>query len=345
MNIVNLISKACDTKDEAAREIVTILNEGNLAIPFLSYQCKLEISNTKSHETLFRGTSFCTKGVDYYMKLICKNYLEETIGPTIKKIVKQHKDCEIDPSKLLNDSGEYISNAEEVPEENIENLKEYSRSILDSIFENSTQFPVELEELFSNIQDYAIEQFPDFYDIRYSSVSAFIFLRLFSPAILNPQLFGLIDENLKTREVRTLTLISKFVQQTANLVEYNNSKEPYMSVLNDLIKEYIPYIKKYIDLITRIHHKTIIKPKKIFFGMFKKKANDNDKVDIQCDLAKRFSSLHRIINRNLDNIKKEVNRNNNREEKKAFNELKIIIEKLNDKAVILSNNSIDDKNI
>jgi len=47
MNIVNLISKSCDTKDEAAREIVTILNEGNLAIPFLSNQCLIEISNTK----------------------------------------------------------------------------------------------------------------------------------------------------------------------------------------------------------------------------------------------------------------------------------------------------------
>jgi len=47
MNVVNLISKSCDSKDEAAREIVTILNEGNLALPFLSYQCKLEIANTK----------------------------------------------------------------------------------------------------------------------------------------------------------------------------------------------------------------------------------------------------------------------------------------------------------
>ncbi|ORX59991.1 Rho GTPase activation protein, partial [Piromyces finnis] len=279
MNIVNLISKSCDTKDEAAREIVSILNEGNLVIPFLSYQCKMEISNTKTHETLFRGSSFCTKGVDYYMKIICKDYLEETIGAIIKRIVKQHKDCEIDPSKLLNESGEYILNAEEVPEENIENLKEYSRIILDSIFENSTKFPEELEELFSNIQEYAIEQFPDVKDIRYSAISAFIFLRLFSPAILNPQLFGLIDEILKTREVRTLTLISKFVQQTANLVESKNSKEEYMNVLNDLIKEYIPQIKKYIDSITRIQHRSNIKPKKIFFGIFKKKENEIGKFE------------------------------------------------------------------
>jgi len=86
MNVVNLISKSCDSKDEAAREIVTILNEGNLALPFLSYQCKLEIANTKIPETLFRGSSFCTKGVDYYMKLICKNYLENTVGVVIKKL-------------------------------------------------------------------------------------------------------------------------------------------------------------------------------------------------------------------------------------------------------------------
>jgi len=57
------------------------------------------------------------------MKIICKNYLQETIGPIIKKIIKQHRDCEIDPTKLLNESGEYILNADKVPEENIENLK------------------------------------------------------------------------------------------------------------------------------------------------------------------------------------------------------------------------------
>jgi len=228
-------------------------------------------------------------------------------------------------------------------------IKEYSRAILDSIFENSCKFPIELEELFSNIKEYAIEEFPFVNDIRYSSISAFIFLRLFSPAIINPQLFGLIDENLKAREVRTLTLISKFVQQTANLVEYKNSKEPYMCVLNDLIKEYIPFIKKYIDSITRIHRKSIIKPKKIFFGMFKKKGNENEKNDekdkIQIDLEKRFSSLHRIINRNLGNIENEVNKNNNDEEKKAYNELKVVIEKLNNIAGITVDNTVNNKNI
>ena len=193
---------------------------------------------------------------------------------------------------------------------------------------------MELRELFNNIQEYACEKFPDSKDINYTSVTAFVFLRLFSPAIINPQFYGIIDENLKAREVRTLTLISKFVQQTANLVPYKKTKEGYMNVLNDLIDEYIPLIKEYITSITRIKRKSVIKPKKIAFGLFKKKTNgkveEKDKLII--DIGSRFSSLHRIINKNLENIKKEVDKNNSSEEIEAYNELKDIIEQLNDKA-------------
>jgi len=111
-----------------------------------------------------------------------------------------------------------------------------------------------------------------------------------------------------------------------------------MSVLNDLIEEYIPHIKEYINTITRIKRKSVIKPKKIIFGIFKKKANDKveekEKDKIIYDIGIHFSSLHRIINRNLENIEKEVNKNNSPDEIKAFKELKVIIEKLNDKAGI-----------
>jgi len=358
LDIVNLISKSCDSKDEAAREIVAILNEGNLAIPFLSQQCKIEISKTKVPETLFRGATFCTKGVDYFMKLICKDYLEKTIGSILKRIIRQHKDCEIDPTKLINENGEYIINADHVPDENVSNLVEYVKITLNSIIESSVYFPVELRELFSNIQDYAVEEFPNDKNVRYSSVSAFIFLRLFSPAILNPQLFGLIDENLKAREVRTLTLISKFVQQTANLVEYQNAKENYMSVLNNMIKEYIPLIKKYINSISRVQHKSVIKQKKRFFGILTKKKVENDIIEEKgkgrVNLEKRFSSLHRLINRNLNNIKNEVEKKNKPDEIESYNRIIEVIKDLNEKTGINScnncnsshnsNNSINDIN-
>ncbi|ORX87031.1 Rho GTPase activation protein [Anaeromyces robustus] len=342
MDSVNLLAKAVDSKDEAVREIITILNEENLAVPFLSNQCKMEISSTKVCETLFRGTSFCTKSVDYFMKLICKNYLEDTVGLIIKRIIKQHKNCEIDPKKLLDENGDYLVDSGQVPEENIENLKEYARLLLDSIIASFEYFPEELSELFNNIQSYAIKEFPKFKNVRFSCISAFIFLRLFSPAILNPQLFGLIDENLKRKEVRTLTLLSKFVQQTANLVEYNNSKENYMNVLNDLVKEYIPSIKKFINSISQVQQKSVMKPKKSLFNfgninIFKKKTNDcnipiEEKEKNQANLERRFSSVHRLINRNLDNIKKAMN--NSIEEIRTFQKLKKVIEELNEKAGI-----------
>jgi len=58
------------------------------------------------------------------MKLLCKNYIDNAIGVVIRKIIKQHKDCEIDPTKILDESGEYINDENtNVPKENIDNLK------------------------------------------------------------------------------------------------------------------------------------------------------------------------------------------------------------------------------
>lgn len=66
--------------------------------------------------------------------------------------------------------------------------------------------------------------------MRSTSVSAFIFLRFFVPAVLNPKLFSLVDAPPDPRSQRALTLVAKTLQGLANFSSFG-LKESFMYVL------------------------------------------------------------------------------------------------------------------
>jgi len=47
-------------------------------------------------------------------------------------------------------------------------------------------------KIFNFIQEKVIEKFPTEYNVRFTSIAGFIFLRFFAPSVLGPKLFGLI---------------------------------------------------------------------------------------------------------------------------------------------------------
>jgi len=64
--------------------------------------------------------------------------------------------------------------------------------------------------------------------------------------LLKPQLFSLISETPSQVADRTLKLVTKAVQNLANLVEFK-AKEPYMVSLNDFIRRHLPKMRQFID--------------------------------------------------------------------------------------------------
>jgi hypothetical protein len=44
---------------------------------------------------LFRGNTLTTKAIDYYMKLVGKDYLSSTLGPLINVIYEEKKNCDV----------------------------------------------------------------------------------------------------------------------------------------------------------------------------------------------------------------------------------------------------------
>ena len=133
---------------------------------------------------LFRGNSLLTKALDYHMRRLGKEYLEETIGERLRDIDETDPECEVDPSR--------VHRSDDL-DRNWRNLVSLSTGVWKSIASSASRCPAELRLIFRHIRACAEDRYGDFLrSVTYSSVSGFLFLRFFCPAILNPKLFGLL---------------------------------------------------------------------------------------------------------------------------------------------------------
>ncbi|KAH0560013.1 hypothetical protein GP486_003466 [Trichoglossum hirsutum] len=144
----------------------------------------LRKSATVEANLLFRGNSLLTKSLDIQMKRLGKEYLEETLCERLQEIQECDLDCEVDPAR--------VQSTDEL-DKNWQNLFRLTEGIWDSISQSSSRCPTELRKIFRHIRACAEDRYGDFLrTIIYSSVSGFLFLRFFCPAVLNPKLFGLL---------------------------------------------------------------------------------------------------------------------------------------------------------
>ena len=145
-------------------------------------------SATLEANLLFRGNTILTKSLDFHMKRLGKEWLEETLGDKLKEIADKDPDCEVDPVKVanLNDL-----------DRNWRKLIGWTSECWKCIYTSALKCPTDLRHIFRHIRACAEERYGDFLKtVSYSSVSGFLFLRFFCPAILNPKMFGLLKGRL-----------------------------------------------------------------------------------------------------------------------------------------------------
>lgn len=133
---------------------------------------------------LFRGNSLLTKALDLHMRRLGKEYLEETLLEKIRDIDESDPDCEVDPNRVQQ---------QDILNRNWRNLMTLTNDVWKSIYSSASRCPPELRMIFRHIRSCADDRYGNFLrTVTYSSVSGFLFLRFFCPAVLNPKLFGLL---------------------------------------------------------------------------------------------------------------------------------------------------------
>ncbi|QDS70713.1 hypothetical protein FKW77_002674 [Venturia effusa] len=192
---------------------------------------------------LFRGNTLLTKSLDLHMKRLGKEYLDETLGDKLKEIADKDPVCEVDPNRVdnLNDL-----------DRNWRKLINWTSECWKCIYNSAAKCPPELRIIFRHIRSCAEERYGNFLKtVSYSSVSGFLFLRFFCPAILNPKLFGLLKDHPKANARRTLTLIAKSLQGLANLNTFG-SKEQWMEPMNTFLSSHRQEFKTFLDNVCSI---------------------------------------------------------------------------------------------
>ncbi|KAJ2603417.1 hypothetical protein GGF39_000141 [Coemansia sp. RSA 1721] len=191
---------------------------------------------------IFRGASVATRAMDTLMKVIGLSFLDYMIGNVVRDVASGNYHCEVDPSRLG-------------PKEDIDDhwrtLLHLQRILWLGVEESIDHCPPTLSRVFGSIRA-AIVQFYSEHSsheqVRYSCISGFLFLRLVCPAMLSPKTFGLVGTQPNASALRTLTLLAKGIQCTANLTDFA-LKEPYMQPMNAFVQQSVPKLKRFIDYI------------------------------------------------------------------------------------------------
>lgn len=192
---------------------------------------------------LFRGNSLLTQALDFHMRRIGKEYLEEVLSGKISQINTLNPDCEVDPSRIL-----HVGDIDK----NWTLLTTLTTDVWESIAGSAERCPPELRQIMKFIRAVTEDRYGDFLrTTAYTSVSGFLFLRFFCPALLNPKLFGLLRDHPQPKAQRTFTLIAKSLQALANLSHFGQ-KESWMEPMNKFLYAHRQGVKDFLDTICDI---------------------------------------------------------------------------------------------
>ncbi|KAK7215030.1 hypothetical protein V2G26_003033 [Clonostachys chloroleuca] len=207
-------------------------------------------SLTGEANLLFRGNTLLTQSLEFHMRRLGKEFLEETLKDKIYEINEMDLDCEVDPSKL--------HQAVDL-DQRWRRLIDITTDIWNCICTSAKRLHPELRGILKYIRAVAEDRYGDFLrTVAYTSVSGFLFLRFICPAILSPKLFGLLRDHPRPRAQRTFTLIAKALQKMANLSTFGK-REEWMEPMNRFLGTQRSVFKDYVDQICDVPVDHIVK--------------------------------------------------------------------------------------
>ncbi|KKY30300.1 putative ras gtpase activator [Diaporthe ampelina] len=241
------ISAVCPSSevDEVTISLLNIFETRGMSFALLEALVKQEIEDTENESELLRRTCVATKMLSIYAKWKGTAYLKATLQKVVERLMLTSKDLdlELDPARVT---------SQEELQKNALQLRIVAKVFIDDICASSANIPSPFRKICSIISSAVMPRFPE---AKYTAVGAFIFLRFFCPAIVAPEVEGLVSTAPSKEMRRGLLLIAKVVQNLANNVLFG-AKEPYMFPLNDFLTQNIYRVTTFLREISVSPEKT-----------------------------------------------------------------------------------------
>ncbi|KAJ1918867.1 Ras GTPase activating protein ira2 [Mycoemilia scoparia] len=233
------INEVCQVQDieELSPVLLAIFEARGQGLHLLKTIITCELQKTDSAAELFRRNCLATRLLSSYSKLHGAPYLESTLKSQILKLLRDKPErvtFELNPNRLP---------PHHSTKQNLVNLQQLCRNILDGITESSALMPASFKRVCNMLYTLVEPHFPG---SGLTAVGGFLFLRFFCPVMVAPDTHKLVPP-IESREIRRgLMLCTKVIQNIANDVLFG-SKEEYMIALNDLVSEYRPKVQKFLE--------------------------------------------------------------------------------------------------
>lgn len=221
--------------DELTICLLTVFEQRGLIFELLEALIKQEIEDTENEAEILRRGCVATKMLSVYAKWKGATYIRATLQKVLERLMLTSKDLdlELDPARV---------NTTEELQKNALQLRIVAKVFVDDICASSSSIPPAFRRICYIISNAVMPRFPD---AKYTAVGAFIFLRFFCPAIVAPEVEGLVATAPSKEMRRGLLLIAKVIQNLANNVLFG-AKEPYMFPLNDFLTQNIYHVTTFL---------------------------------------------------------------------------------------------------
>lgn len=224
-------------KKELVKSLVGAFEMRNRGSWLLKSVSNAEVDETWDLSVLFRGNSVASACLDTFMRTVGRQVLDSTLRPVLRELYKSNRSCELDPVRAPKGSD---------LKKNLNFFIETMEWIWNSIQNTIDKMPTTMRSVLAHLRARVSAKWPNDANSKYTSVTSFLFLRFFCPALMSPQSFDLVDEVPNAQMSRNLALLSKTLMNLANFIQYGN-KEPNLSPLNEWLTANFGKMREYID--------------------------------------------------------------------------------------------------
>ncbi|KAJ1025847.1 hypothetical protein NDA16_002473 [Ustilago loliicola] len=227
-------------------------------------------------ELLFRANTLLSRSVDHFQRLLALSWLDDCLGPTVRKICHDPNapsrpdtamsngsagsgggdDAHFDFSTSIRSPPLLPANAiDAIPDGAMttNSLRKLSETMWQNIYRQRHSCPPDLRTVLHQIRCKVNERYRSSKSTRpgIQGVGAFVFLRLFCAALNAPQLYGLTPSQPGRGAQRKLLLLSKVLLALASKkTAFDKDKDWELVPLSDLLRTYSSAYDDYITVVS-----------------------------------------------------------------------------------------------